>query len=50
MPFLYILSGGISNRSLAPGWLFDPLKSIEDTLEPWNHKLAMFASIQLVRV
>ena len=49
MPFCYLLSGGMSFRSFAPGWLFDRIRRLEDKLQPWMNIWAMFASITLLR-
>lgn len=49
MPFLYLLSGGISGRTLMPGWTYSTWKSLEKFLYPWKHYLAMFAFIRLIR-
>jgi SAM-dependent methyltransferase len=45
MPFSYLLSGGVSMRTLLPGWLYRPIRNFE-CLFP-NKKLAMFALIEL---
>jgi len=50
MPFSYLLSGGLSLRSLMPGAAFGPVRYFENLLEPWIAKLAMFAHIVLERV
>ena len=45
MPFSYILSGGVSMRSLMPGWMYLPVRAFERAL---NQKyFAMFALIEL---
>lgn len=49
MPFRYLVSGGISLRSLMPGCTFGIWQGIEDFLSPWSNKLAMFALILLQR-
>jgi len=49
-PFCYLLSGGVSLRSLLPGCLFQTCHQIENMLTPWMESLAMFATIALVRV
>src|SRR5262245_17352010 len=49
MPFRYLLSGGVSLRTLMPGWSFGICRQTERTLQPWMNKLAMFARIKLVR-
>lgn len=45
MPFAYILSGGVSMRSLLPGWSYELVRALERILrqESW----AMFALIEL---
>jgi len=49
MPFSYLLSGGMSMRSLAPGWAYGPVRAVERVLKPVMRKLAMFAQIELRR-
>jgi hypothetical protein len=49
MPFRYLLSGGVSLRSLAPGWSFALWRQLENSLEHWANKLAMFAQIIVQR-
>jgi SAM-dependent methyltransferase len=49
MPFRYLVSGGVSMRSLMPGWGSPLWRAIERGLEPWGRALAMFALIVLVR-
>jgi hypothetical protein len=50
MPFVYLLSGGVSQRSLVPGWSFAPIRALERALSPWRRQLAMFALIVLRRL
>lgn len=50
MPFAYLVSGGVSLRSLAPGWSYGLLRSLEGLLAPWNDRLAMFALIDVERL
>ena len=50
MPFVYLLSGGVSLRSLVPGWSFAPIRALERALAPWQRSLAMFALIVLRRL
>ena len=45
MPFSYLLSGGVSMRSLLPGWMYRPVRTIERAFN--QHKWAMFALIEL---
>jgi SAM-dependent methyltransferase len=47
MPMRYLLSGGVSMRSLLPGWMHGPVKSFEKTI---GQRGAMFAHIVLRRV
>lgn len=49
MPLRYLLSGGLSLRSLAPGWTFGLLRQFENLLAPWFGRLGMFAQIVLQR-
>jgi SAM-dependent methyltransferase len=49
MPFRYILSGGVSMRSLMPGFSFGFWKFAERLLDPMRNKLAMFVQITLRR-
>lgn len=49
MPFRYLLSGGLSMRSLAPAGTFSFWKKTETLLSPLNRYLAMFAFIVLER-
>jgi SAM-dependent methyltransferase len=46
---LYLLSGGVSMRSLVPGFLFAPLVWIERALGPLGRSLASMMTIELVR-
>jgi SAM-dependent methyltransferase len=49
MPFRYLLSGGVSLRSLMPGWSFTYWRQIEGLIKPFNATWGMFAHITLVR-
>ena len=49
MPFRYLVSGGVSMRSLAPGWSFGLCRGFEQALKPWMRSLGMFATIVLSR-
>jgi SAM-dependent methyltransferase len=49
MPFRYLVSGGVSTRSLIPGWTFAYLRRVERILQPWMRTWAMFAHIVLVK-
>lgn len=45
MPFAYLLAGGVSLRSLAPSWLYRPVRALESRLQ--QERWAMFALIEL---
>jgi len=47
MPFAYLLSGGMSMRNLAPGWLYPVVRFIEKHIN--EEKYGMFALIVLKR-
>jgi SAM-dependent methyltransferase len=49
MPFRYLLSGGVSLRSLMPGWSHGAWALLERLLQPAMPSLAMFAHIVLRR-
>jgi SAM-dependent methyltransferase len=50
MPIRYLLSGGVSFRTLTPSWLSPFWSWAEARLSRWNKHLAMFAVIVLKRV
>jgi len=47
MPFRYLVSGGVSRRSLVPGWSTPFWRALERSLQPFSRSLAMFALIVL---
>lgn len=47
MPFRYLVSGGVSMRSLAPLWSYGAWKVLEQMLDPLAGYLGMFALITL---
>ncbi len=49
MPFRYLLSGGVSLRSLVPSWSFGILKRLEEFIGNHTDNMAMFALVVLVR-
>src|SRR5262249_46425235 len=49
MPFRYLISGGVSSRSLTPVWSFGLWRQIENALGYWSNQLAMFAYVVLRR-
>jgi SAM-dependent methyltransferase len=50
MPFRYLVSGGVSMRSLMPAWSFKAWRWLETVFQPWMDDWAMFACIQLRRI
>ena len=50
MPFRYLLSGGVSLRTLVPECSFVIWRAIEGALSSWNSLFAMFAQVVLRRV
>lgn len=48
-PIRYLLSGGVSMRSLMPESLYRFWRYVEERLDPFSHYLAMFATIILLR-
>jgi SAM-dependent methyltransferase len=49
MPFRYLVSGGMSMRSLMPGWSFKCWRVLESFLQPFVSQLAMFVYVELRR-
>ena len=49
MPFRYLVSGGVTMRSLMPGFTEKAWRSLEQLLEPQMSHLGLFAFIQIVR-
>jgi len=49
MPFRYLVSGGVSLRSLSPVWTFPWWRGLERLLEPWMTHLGMFVHVVLER-
>jgi SAM-dependent methyltransferase len=50
MPFRYLVSGGVSMRSLMPKAATPFWRVMEKSMEPWMHHWAMFALVLLRRV
>jgi SAM-dependent methyltransferase len=48
-PVRYLICGGVSMRSLIPGWAHGPTRALEGALRPLMRCLAMFAHITLER-
>lgn len=49
MPWRYLLSGGVSMRTLMPAWSSGPWRAVERAVQPWMQFWAMFALIVLRR-
>jgi SAM-dependent methyltransferase len=49
MPFRYVVSGGVSLRSLMPASTFGMWRGVETLLQPWMDQIAMFALIVVRR-
>jgi SAM-dependent methyltransferase len=49
MPFLYLLSGGVSRKAFVPDWTFSLIKAAERILSPLARYLSMFQVIVLVK-
>jgi SAM-dependent methyltransferase len=49
MPFRYLVSGGVSMRSLMPGWSFGAWRALERGMRRWLDHWGMFARIALTR-
>lgn len=48
MPISYLISGGVSLRSVLPGPAYSPVRTFEKMFSPFNRWLAMFIFIELV--
>jgi SAM-dependent methyltransferase len=49
LPFRYLVSGGVSMRTLMPGWSFGAWSRLEAWLAPWMESIGTFARVELVR-
>ncbi len=49
-PFLYLLSGGLSDFQLIPSFFFTAIKTIEEIISPLNFHLGMFVTIELKKI
>jgi hypothetical protein len=49
MPFSYLVSGGVSLRSLSPHFTFRGWQALEKMMQPWMNHWAMFALIVIER-
>jgi len=50
MPLAYLLSGGVSMRSLMPSWSYRAVRGMEESIPGLDHKCGMFAFIVLDRL
>ena len=50
MPFVYLLSGGVSLRSLMPEWSYQLIRRVEESINGMDHTSGMFAFIILERL
>ena len=50
MPMRYLVSGGVSMRSLSPGWTYSAWKKIDEALTRLSPETAMFALIVVRRI
>ena len=50
MPFVYLASGGVSMRSLMPGWAYRAIRGFEEFVPGLDEAAGMFALIALERV
>jgi SAM-dependent methyltransferase len=48
-PFRYLLSGGVSRKSLLPVWLFNTATIFEKLLSPFSKQLGMFVTIEITK-
>jgi SAM-dependent methyltransferase len=48
-PFAYLVSGGLSYKSLLPGWLFGIFKIFETIISPLNKWISMFQTITVCK-
>jgi SAM-dependent methyltransferase len=48
-PFCYLVSGGLTFKSMLPAALYPLCRRLENLLQPFNHLLSMFATIVLWR-
>jgi SAM-dependent methyltransferase len=49
-PFAYLFSGGLSYKSLFPGWMFKPFQLFEFLISPFNRWIAMFQTISVKKL
>jgi hypothetical protein len=49
-PLAYVLSGGVSLRISPPEWSYAMVRGLEKMLSPFNSALAMFVTLELMRV
>ncbi len=49
MPFSYLISGGVSMRSLAPGFIYKPIRKIENLFNQKNWAMFAYIEIKIVK-
>jgi SAM-dependent methyltransferase len=49
-PFAYLVSGGLTLKSLLPGWMYGPFRFFEMLISPLNPLIAMFQTIVIKKV
>jgi SAM-dependent methyltransferase len=49
-PFKYILSGGLSYKSLVPGWSYKFINGIEKTVSPLWRYIGLFCTVEIEKV
>lgn len=49
-PFAYLVSGGLSYKSMLPGWSYGIIKSFETLISPLNRWIAMFQTITVHKI
>ena len=48
-PFRYLITGGLSYKSIVPGWSFKGVTLFEKLFAPLNHFTAMFQTIEVIK-
>ncbi|MDP4267444.1 MAG: methyltransferase type 11, partial [Bacteroidota bacterium] len=46
-PFRYLISGGVSMKSIVPGWSFGFFTQLEKLLNPLSDQIGMFMTITI---
>jgi hypothetical protein len=50
MPFSFLISGGLSMKSLLPAASYGVLKKLESILTPWMNQIALFALFTIEKI